>query len=491
MKQEETLDPQNWDEMQKLGHRMVDDMIDYLKNIRERPAWQAIPDDAKANLNQSLPTEPQNVEEIYEDFLKNVRPYPKGNIHPRFWGWVEGTGTPFGMLAEMLAAGMNSNNSFGEQSPVYVETQVIEWCKEMLGFPMEASGILVSGGSMANVVGLTVARNTQAGFDIQKDGLQNISSRMVLYGSSETHNSVQKAVELLGLGNDSYRRIPVNEDFEIEIDTLKSEIEKDKKNGLTPFCIIGNAGTVNTGATDDLDALADICEAENLWFHIDGAFGAIAALSPDFKDVLSGMERADSLAFDLHKWMYMPYEAGCVLIRDSEAHHRSFSPTGSYLSHLSRGLASGTWLSEFGLQLSRGFRALKIWMSIKEHGITKYRRLVEQNIAQAKYLASLVESSEDLEILAPVPLNIICFRFVAENLNDKQLNEINEEILLQIHDSGIAVPSYTNIRGKFAIRCAITNHRSRREDFNLLVEKVSEIGHELSKADNKFWSKKA
>lgn len=479
MKMEETLDPKDWEELQNLAHRMVDDMFGYLKTVRERPAWQPLPDEVKEHLRQPLPVASQNVEEIYRDFLQNVLPFPKGNIHPRFWGWVEGTGTPFGMMAEMLAAAMNSNSCFGEQSPIYVENQVIQWCKEMLGFPMQASGILVSGGSMANIIGLAVARNAQADFDILATGLQGVSSKMVLYGSAEIHNSLQKAVELLGLGNESLRRIPVNDQFEIKIDALKAEIEKDKQAGFKPFCVIGNAGTVNTGATDDLNALADICTAENLWFHIDGAFGALAALSPDFAFVIKGIERADSLAFDLHKWLYMPYEAGCILIKDAEQHHRSFSPKGSYLTHLSRGLATGTWLSEYGLQLSRGFRALKIWMSIKEHGIDKYRRLIEQNIEQAQYLASLVKSAEDLELLAPVPLNIVCFRFVGENLNDRRLNEINEEILLQIHESGIAVPSYTTIDGKFAIRCAITNHRSRKADFDLLIAKTTEFGRNL------------
>lgn len=481
MKNEETLDPQDWSEIRQLGHRMIDDMFDYFENLRDQPAWQPIPDEVKNRLqDQSLPTEPQNIKEIYQDFLQEVLPYPKGSRHPRYWGWVEGNGTPFGMLADMLASGMNSNVSFGEQSPVYVEMQVIDWCKEMLGFPKSSSGILVSGGSMANLTGLAVARNAKADFDIQEKGLHSIESKMVLYGSSETHNSVQKAVELLGLGNESFRRIPVDENFEIDIEALKNAIAKDKSDGFKPFCVIGNAGTVNTGATDDLEQLADICKAENLWFHVDGAFGALAYLSEDFRPKLKGMERADSLAFDLHKWMYVNYEAGCVLIRDEKVHHQTFSPSGGYLAHLPRGLASGTWLSEYGLQLSRGFRALKIWMSLREHGIEKYSRLIEQNIEQAKYLADLVEKSDELELLAPVPMNVVCFRFIREGLSDEQLNELNREVLMQIHESGLAVPSYTTIGGKFGLRCAITNHRSHFEDFDLLIQKVLEIGCKLT-----------
>lgn len=480
MKNEETLDPQNWSEIRQLGHRIVDDMFDYFENLREQPAWQPIPDEVKKRLqNQPLPNEPQNIGEIYEDFLQDVLPYPKGSRHPRYWGWVEGNGTPFGMLADLLASGMNSNVSFGEQSPVYVELQVIDWFKEMLGFPKEASGILVSGGSMANLTGLAVARNAKPDFDIQEKGLQSVEAKMVLYGSSETHNSVQKAVELLGLGNESFRRIPVDENFEIDVEELKKAIAKDKTDGLKPFCIVGNAGTVNTGATDDLEQLADICERENLWFHVDGAFGSLAYLSESFRPKLKGLERADSLAFDLHKWMYVNYEAGCVLIRHEKLHHQTFSPSGGYLAHLPRGLASGTWLSEYGLQLSREFRALKIWMSLREHGIEKYRRLIEQNIEQAKYLTDLVEKLPELELLAPVPMNIVCFRFVKDGLSKAELNELNREILMQIHESGLAVPSYTTIGGKFGLRCAITNHRSRFADFDLLIEKVLEIGCKL------------
>lgn len=478
---EETLDPENWDDLRQLGHRMVDDMIDWLQTVRERPAWQPIPEKTKEQLqNQPLPGEPKDLAGVYEDFLSEVRPYPKGNIHPRFWGWVDGTGTVSGMFAEMLAAGMNSNVGFGEHSAVLVETQVIDWCKKIVGFPDEGSGILVSGGSMANLIGLAVARNAKADFNVAQKGLQSAAFGMVLYGSAETHSSVQKAVEILGLGNESFRRIAVDKEFRIDIAVLKAAITEDKKNGLNPFCVIGNAGTVNTGAIDDLKQLADLCEEENLWFHIDGAFGALAYLLDEFKPRLQGMERADSLAFDLHKWMYIPYEAGCILIRHADRHHQTFSPAGSYLSHLPRGVASGLWLSEYGLQLSRGFKALKIWMSVKEHGIDKYRRLIRQNIGQAQHLACLIEDSPELELLAPVGLNVVCFRFVNENSDEEKLNELNREILMQLHESGTAVPSYTTIKGKFGIRCAITNHRSRLEDFDILIDEVIKTGRKLT-----------
>ncbi len=478
---EEGLDPQDWAAMRELGHHMVDDMMSYLETVRERPVWQPIPAEVKAHFQQPVPTEAQGAAQAYAEFTAQILPYPLGNIHPRFWGWVIGTGTPLGVLAEMLAATMNPNVGGGEHIANYVEAQVLDWCKQMLGYPAEASGILVSGGSMANLVGLTVARNTMAGFDLREQGLQATTRKLVLYGSVEMHSSVQKAVELLGLGNAALRKIPVNADFEIEIAALETAIAADKAAGYQPFCIVGNAGTVNTGAIDDLSQLADICQREGLWYHVDGAFGALAALSPALRPRLAGMERADSLAFDLHKWMYMPYEVGCTLVRNAEDHRRAFSLTPAYLTHGERGMAAGSlWFSDYGIQLSRGFRALKVWMSIKEHGLDKYARIIEQNVAQCRYLTALVEATPELELLAPTALNIVCFRYVAAGMSDEQLNALNHELLIQLQEAGIAAPSSTTLNGRFAIRVANTNQRSRREDFDLLVREVVRFGKTLA-----------
>ncbi|HEX8706825.1 MAG TPA: pyridoxal-dependent decarboxylase [Pyrinomonadaceae bacterium] len=482
---EETLDPQDWEALRALGHRMVDDMLAYLENVRDRPVWQPIPDEVRAHFRQPLPVEGEDAATVYEEFLRYVLPHPQGNIHPRFWGWVIGTGTPTGMLAEMLAAGMNPNVGGGDQVSTEVEGQVLEWCKQMLGFTRQASGLLVSGGSMANLVGLTVARNARADFNVAQDGVQQSTRRLTLYASREAHSSVQKSVELLGLGNDALRRIPVNAGFQVEIDALLDAISEDRARGYQPFCIVGNAGTVNTGAFDDLNRLADVCRDEGMWLHVDGAFGALAALSAPLRPLVAGMERADSLAFDLHKWMYVPYEAGCVLVRHADEHHRAFSAAGAYLSHAERGLSGGAlWFSEYGVQLSRGFRALKIWMSLKEHGIEKYGRLVQQNVEQARYLAALVKAEDgELELLAPVPLNIVCFRYrdARAAQQQSQLNRLNEELLARLQESGIAAPSSTVLDGSYALRVAITNHRSRREDFDLLVGKVLELGRELAR----------
>jgi aromatic-L-amino-acid decarboxylase len=479
--QEETLDPQDWQALRDLGHEMLDDMLDYLAEVRERPVWQPAPQEVRQQFKQPLPLEPHAPEQIYEQFKNTVLAYPAGNIHPRFWGWVMGTGTPMGMLAEMLAAGANPNLGGGDHAAAWMESQVLNWCKEMMGFPQEASGLLVSGGSMANLVGLTVARNTKAGFDIRTNGLENAPKPLRMYGSVEMHSSIQKAVELLGLGSQALRQIPVDDQYQIDVEALEKAIAQDRQAGYQPVCVIGNAGTVNTGAFDDLQRLADVCQREDLWFHVDGAFGALSVLSPELEPLVAGMQRADSLAFDMHKWMYLPFEIGCTLVRREEDQRRAFSLTPDYLTHATRGLAAGkTWFSDYGVQLSRGFRALKAWMSIKENGIHKYGRVIQQNVDQAHYLAAQVDDHPELERLAPVPLNIVCFRYVLPGKQDEAINALNQELLLRLHESGVAVPSYTNLNGKYALRAAITNHRSRREDFDLLVEHVVRLGRELA-----------
>jgi len=478
---EETLDPQNWDDLRVLGHRMVDDMLDYLQDVRERPVWEHVPETVKAYLRQPLPQNPQPVEEVYQEFSEYILPYPMGNIHPRFWGWVMGNGTPTAMLTEMLASAMNPNMGGGDHGGVYVEAQVLDWMKELFGYPQDASGLLVSGASMANLVGLTVARNTCAGYDVRKFGTCAAPKPLVLYASREVHSCVQKAAELLGLGSEALRYIPVDENFRMNITFLENAIAADRAAGMEPLCVVGTAGTVNTGAFDDLDALAEICDREGMWFHVDGAFGAFAHLVPEMGEAVRGMQRADSLALDLHKWMYMPFETGCVLVR-SEPHHReAFSLTPEYLAHAERGLAAGKiWFSDYGVQLSRGFRALKVWMSLKEQGAEKFRRMVSQNIQQARYLAALIGQQAELEIHAPVSLNIVCFRFNPGGMSETDLNRLNHELMIQIHESGVAIPTYTTLYGRYLLRVCVTNHRSKKEDFDLFVNLVLQIGRMLA-----------
>lgn len=331
----ESLDPDDWDALAQLGHRMVDDMIEQLRTVRERPAWQPLPAHVKSVFREQLPAQPQHAEQVYHDFDRYVRPYLRGNLHPRFWAWVEGAGTPFAALAEMLAASLNCNVSFGEQAPVYVELQVLDWCKQMFGYPAEASGLLVSGGSEAGLIALTVARNAKASVDVAQDGLAAAYERLVAYGSTETHSSIQKALEIIGLGSNALRKIPVGPDFRIDVQALELAIQADRLTGKTPFCVIGNAGTVNTGAIDDLAALAKLARDEDLWFHVDGAFGSMAALAPRMRHLVNGMTEADSLAFDLHKWMSVPYEAG-IAIPSSTVLHGKYAIRVAVTNHRSQ-----------------------------------------------------------------------------------------------------------------------------------------------------------
>jgi aromatic-L-amino-acid/L-tryptophan decarboxylase len=388
-----------------------------------------------------------------------------------------GPGTPLGMLADMLAAGVNPNMGGGDHTGSLVEAQVIAWCKELMGFPSAASGVLVTGGSMANLVALTVARYARSPFDVREHGVAAAPAQQTLYGSEEMHSSLQRAVELIGLGRASLRQIPVDADDRIDLPALRRTIAA----GCQPLCLIGSAGTTNTGAIDPLQELADIAGEYGLWFHVDGAFGALAYLSPELRPLLAGIERADSLAFDLHKWGYLPFEVGCVLVRDAEAHRRTFALRPDYLQHAERGLAGGSiWFSDYEVQLTRGFRALKVWMTLKNEGVEKIARLIRQDVSHAAYLVELIEASPRLQLLAPVPLNVVCFRFTMPELDEPQLDALNEELLMRLHESGVAVPSGTQVRGHYALRCALTNHRSRREDFEILVTAVERIGEAIA-----------
>lgn len=475
---EETLDPANWNDMRALGHRMIDDMIDYLQGLRNKPVWQKPTDEVKEVLNRSLPQQGQAPEEIYQEFLSSILPYNKGNIHPRFFAWVQGNGTPLGMLADMLASGMNPNTTIGDHAAMYVEQQVIEWSKEMFGFPEEASGLLVSGATMANLTALTVARNSLNDLHIREKGTDD---KLTVYCSAETHICVIKATEVLGIGSERTRIVPVTDTFQIDLSALTAMIKADVSAGLRPFCIVGNAGTVNTGVIDPLEDLYQICKEFGLWFHIDGAFGSLAKLTPAFAEKLKTIEKADSLAFDFHKWLHVPYESACVLIRDKKLHQAAFSSVPNYLTAHERGLAAGPEpLTNYGIELSRSFKALKVWMSLKEHGIQKYGRLVQQNIDQACYLGQKVTQTPNLELLVPVSMNIVCFRFNDGKHSEEALNQTNKEILMRLHESGIAAPSYTLIHDKYAIRANITNHRTCQEDLDLLLSSILSIADSLS-----------
>ncbi len=478
---EESLDPEDWGEVQALSHRIVDDAIGYLRDVRDRPVWQEMPAEVRAVFETPLPRSPAPLEQVYREVARNVMAYPMGNIHPRFWSWYMGSGNFTGALGDFLAAIQGSNLGGGNHAAAAMDQQVVNWCKQMIGFPAAASGTLVSGGSMANLIGLTVARNVKAGVDLREDGVAAIKKPLRFYASDQAHSCHRKAMEVLGLGNRALRRIPTDPDLRIDIAALREAITEDRAAGLQPAGIIGTAGTVNTGAIDDLQALADLASEAGVWFHVDGCIGALIAVAPENAHRVTGIERADSVALDPHKWLHAPFEVGCALVRDAAAHRGAFAVTPEYLESTSRGLASAPWLHEYGLQTTRGFRALKVWMALKQHGIEKFGRLIDQNIAQARYLSGLVDSEPRLELLVPTSINIVCFRFRPDGMPDDALKALNTEIMLRLQEDGAAALSDTTVRGTHVLRVAINNHRTRRQDLDLLIREILRIGDELSR----------
>lgn len=477
---EETLDPEDWDAFRELAHQMLDLVIDFQADVRGTPAWRPVPEAIDRRFRDPVPVDGAGDRGAFDAFLQMVLPYATGLHHPRWWGWAGGTGSPMGMMAALLGAGINSVPGNFDDAASRVEAQLLDWMKALMGFPECAGGIVTSGGSVANILGIAVARDARIGTDIVESGVRAAPGTPRIYASREVHSSVFKAARLLGLGRDALRLVDVDHAFKVDTDAMREMIAGDRAAGEAPFLIIGTAGTINTGAVDDLHALANLAEETGLWYHVDGAFGAMATLSPETSHLVAGMERADSLAFDFHKWMYVNYEAGCVLIRDAAAQRRSFSAGADYLEPLPRGVGSRRDIAGGrGLQLSRGFKALKPWMTLRRHGVKKFGRLVAQNVRQARYLGGLVDASEALSRVAPVELNVVVFRHDDAGLAPEQLDHVNRELLMRIWERGIAIPSSTIVGERFALRACICNHRSRRADFDDLVVAAERIVAEI------------
>ncbi|CAH1651565.1 Aromatic-L-amino-acid decarboxylase [Hyphomicrobiales bacterium] len=470
-----TLDPPDWDVAAAIGHRIVDDAVRYLRDVRERPVWQPMPEQVEAFFRAPLPEGPTRIDQVYGMVRDTVLAYPMGNIHPRFWSWYMGAGNFTGALGDFIAAVQNSNLGGGRHAAALLDQQVVGWLRDMVGLPPSASGTLVSGGSMANLVGLTVARNAMAGIDLREHGVAALERPMRYYASDQVHSCHRKAVETLGLGNCALRRVPADAGGRIDIEALRAAIAQDRAAGFHPACLIGTAGTVNSGAVDDLDRLADIAAEEKLWFHVDGCIGALIAIAPRNAWRVKGIERADSIALDPHKWLHAPFEVGCALIRDRARHRNTFAASPEYLQTTARGIASADWLYEFGLQTTRGFSALKVWMALMEHGVVKFGRLIDRNIAQAAYLAGLIRAQPSLELMAEPEINIVCFRVTPRGRDEEQVKRINVEIMLRLQETGIAALSDTTIRGRHCLRVAICNHRTRFGDLSRLLSEIAAI----------------
>jgi glutamate/tyrosine decarboxylase-like PLP-dependent enzyme len=473
-----TLDPQDWPAMRQQGHRMLDDMFDYIEHIRERPVWQPIPSEVRQAFCEPLPTQPVSLEHAHEKFMTQVLPYAVGNTHPGFMGWVHGGGTPVGMLAEMLAAGLNANLGGRDQMPLEVERQIGLWMRELFGFPDSSAGLFVTGSSTANLMGVLVARTQALGVASRAAGVAAGQPRLTAYAASSAHGCITKAMDLCGLGTQALRLVAVNEQGQMDVNALVGMIAADRAAGLQPFFVAATAGTVNIGAIDPLAQVAAIAAQQHLWFHVDGALGALGMLSPDVAPRLKGIELADSIALDFHKWGQVPYDAGYFLVRNGADQLDAFASPAAYLAHHSRGLAAGSpWPCDMGPDLSRGFRALKTWFTFVCHGTAQLGAVISRSCALAQYMAQRIQATPELELMAPVALNIVCYRY-----QSGKANEVNGEIVVLLHESGVAVPSASSIDGHTVIRAALVNHRTVAADVDALLQATLAFGKTLTAA---------
>ena len=460
-----SLDPADWTSYRALGHRMLDDLFDDLQSIAEGPVWRPMPDEVRTAWHKPLPRSGTDLEDIYAEYRRLVSPYAVGNRHPRFFGWVHGGGTAIGMLAEMLAAGLNANCGGRDHAPIAVERQVVRWATEMLGFPKEAGGLLLSGTSMANFVAVLAAQRAALGDAVREHG--TASARLTAYASEGAHMCVARALDMAGLGSASLRLVSSDGVGRMRIPELADRLAADRADGMMPFLVVGTAGSVDVGAIDDLERLATLCREDGLWFHVDAAFGAVATLSPRLRPLFQGIEQADSVAFDFHKWMQVPYDAGCIVVRDQSALQATFARRPDYLRSTPGGLAAGEpWPVDLGPELSRGFRALKVWMTIRTFGTDRLAATIEHCCALAQRLAATIARTPELELAAPVGLNIVCFRVAGGD------DGMQDRIASWLQEAGRSVLSTTTVMGRRVLRAAIVNHRTMPADVDAVVEDV-------------------
>ena len=466
------LDPKDWSKFRTAAHAELDRLLDHVANIADGPVWRPMPEAVRQQLKEPLPHDPQGLDRVLDDFNRLVLPYGTGNTHPRFFGWVHGAGTPTGILAEAAAAALNSNCGGRDHAAIQVERTVIDWFCGIFGLGPKAGGVLVTGTSLANMLAVAIARNAKAPTDIRAHGTGGLT--LVGYTSAQAHSCLTKAFEVLGLGRDNLRLIPVDDQLRMDVSQLDAAIRADRAAGKLPFLVAGTAGTVASGAFDDLTAIAAICQQHGLWFHVDGAFGALAILSPEQRHLVHGIEQADSLAFDMHKWLHVPYDAGCILVRDQDRQLATFGGRPDYLT-TGQALAGGDlWPADLGIDLSRGFRALKVWFTLKEHGIDGFGGAIAHNCQLARYLESRLPLHPHLQLMAPVSLSIVCCRWQKPGYDDNQLDRINADLVAHLQTQGIAAPSTCRLNGKVCIRVNIINHRTRTDDLDVLLDAIAQ-----------------
>ncbi len=473
-----SLDPEDWAGLREQAHRMLDDLLDSMETIRELPVWQAIPSEVRARFREPLPIQPTPLAQVHQEFMRTILPFTARNAHPGFLGWVQGGGTAVGMLAEMLAAGLNANVGGRDQIPLEVENQVTRWMRSLFGFPPAASGLVVTGTSMATLLAVLMARDAHAGPDVRQSGVASCALKLTAYASTAVHGSVRRALDFAGLGSEALRLIAVDSRQRIDLEALEQAIRSDRAHGFTPFLAVGTAGTVDTGAIDNLDGMAEIAARSQLWFHVDGAYGALAMLAAELAPRLKGIERADSLAFDFHKWAQVPYDAGFILVHDGKRQQQAFASSCAYLMREQRGMSAGSpWPCDLGPDLSRGFRALKVWATLRVFGTAAIGAVVERSCNLARYLERRILATAELELMAPVELNIVCFRYRFDQ--EEFADQLNRQIVIHLQEQGEVAPSTTIIAGRVSIRAAVVNHRTTQTEMDTLLAATLAAGRAL------------
>ena len=475
------------EEFRKLGHQVVDIAASYLAGLPRRPVFQRMEEsERQALMNMAMPAAPLSGDEILRLLAERILPHPMGNGHPRFFGWVNSPPAMLAVITEILAAAMNPSCAGGDHAAIYLEHCVIRWLMELIGFPVEGSaGLLVSGGSAASLTALAAARHRacdQLGVDVRKSGVSGLSTKLRLYASTQVHSCVQKAVELLGLGSECIRWIGIDEDFRISLDGLRQAIEEDQRQGWNPFCIVASAGSVQTGAIDSLNELADVALESGLWLHVDGAYGAVGILDPNTKPLFAGMERADSIALDPHKWLSVPVECGCVLVRDGALLRNAFSLVPPYLrTEPGKGIGNLPWFAEYGFQQTRGFRALKLWVTLAHAGTSDLKQQISRQIALARYLEKRIEETPDFELQSRGKLSIVCFRYVPRDLagNEEAVDALNQKIMERIQAEGTAFVTNTTLAGRFVLRACILHYDTTEQDTDMMLQAVQDTAREV------------
>jgi aromatic-L-amino-acid/L-tryptophan decarboxylase len=471
------------DEIRRVGRLVVDLIADHVSQLPEGPAFHPVPPELSRELvSTAAPRDAVSPDDVLRAFKEKIEPYPFGNGHPRFWGWVNSPPAVMGIFADALAAAMNPSCAGGNHAAIYVEHEVLGWFKQLLGFPVESGGLLVSGGSMATMTALAVARHLKSGVDVRADGLRNAPHSFAFYMSSEAHGCARKAIELLGFGSRSIRTIPADADYRLPLAVLDRAIETDRAAGVQPIAVVATAGSTNTGAIDDLDGIAAICRRHGVWMHVDAAYGGPAILSREYEPALGGIAHADSVALDPHKWMFVPVEAGLVLVRDAAAMRSAFSLVPPYLrtDGSATGVGGPPWFSEYGFQQTRGFRALKVWMTMQQFGLDGHRAAIEENIALARYLADRVRDAADMELMAPPSLSVVCFRVVDRSPSGEDAPAaFNRAILERLQLGGEAFLTSTEVGGTFVLRACFVNYRSTRADVDRLFDAIRAIARDL------------